>query len=264
MTEKVLFEQEGGIATITLNWPETRNAITDDVILDPLEEALHRVNRSDDIRVMILTGTDPAFSSGGNLKDVYERVGGFAGNANDLRQGYRRGIQRIAKLLYDIEVPAIAAVNGPAMGAGCDFTTMCDIRIASERAKFCETFCSLGLIPGDGGAWLLPRAIGMQRAAEMTFTADPIDAATALEWGLVSRVVPHEELMPTVRTLAERIARRPGPGLRMAKKLLREGQHTRLDTLLEMSAAMQAVAHDTPEHRAALEAVYERMFGAKS
>ncbi|MBT6139517.1 MAG: crotonase/enoyl-CoA hydratase family protein [Rhodospirillaceae bacterium] len=248
MSDPVLFQQDGKVATVTLNRPDTRNSVTAPEVLDALEAILHRINTDRSISAMILTGAGSAFSSGGNLKEMAAKSGSFAGDPNTVREGYRSGIQRIPKLLYDLDVPTIAAVNGPAIGAGCDFTLMCDIRIASENAVFAESFVRLGLIPGDGGAWLLPRAIGMSRAAEMTFTSDPVDAETALEWGLVSRVVPADGLMQSAMELAERISRNSGPALRMAKKLLREGQHTRIDTLLELSAAMQAVAHETSEY----------------
>jgi enoyl-CoA hydratase/carnithine racemase len=259
MTGKVLLKQNGGILTLTLNWPETRNALTDEALLDPFADALMQIAGDASVRVLIITGSDPAFSSGGNLKDVHQRRGSFAGNSNDIREGYRRGVQRIPRLLYDLDIPTIAAVNGPAMGAGCDLVTMCDLRIASDKAVFCQTFVSLGLIPGDGGAWLLPRAIGQARAAEMMFTADPIDATTAAEWGLVSRVVAHDQLLATAENLAARIARHGSPGLRLAKRLLREGQRLDLPSLLEMSAAFQAVAHDTPEHDQAIEDAVRRL-----
>ena len=259
MADKVLMAQQDGILTLTLNWPETRNALTDDALLDPLGDALTRIARDASVRVLIITGADPAFSSGGNLKDVQQRRGAFAGNSNDIREGYRHGVQRIPRLLYELDIPTIAAVNGPAMGAGCDLATMCDMRIASEKAVFCQTFVSLGLIPGDGGAWLLPRAIGHARAAEMMFTADPIDAPTAAEWGLVSRVVAHDQLLDHASALARRIARHGGPGLRLAKRLLREGQRLDLASLLEMSAAFQAVAHDTPEHAQAIDDAVTRL-----
>ena len=145
MADKVLLAQQDGILTLTLNWPETRNALTDDALLDPLGDALTRIARDASVRVLIITGADPAFSSGGNLKDVQQRRGAFAGNSNDIREGYRHGVQRIPRLLYELDIPTIAAVNGPAMGAGCDLATMCDMRIASEKAVFCQTFVSLGL-----------------------------------------------------------------------------------------------------------------------
>jgi enoyl-CoA hydratase/carnithine racemase len=177
----------------------------------------------------------------------------FGGSPAELRQGYRHGIQRIPKALYHCEIPTIAAVNGPAIGAGCDLAMMCDIRIASERASFAESFVQLGLIPGDGGAWFLPRAIGYARAAEMTFTGDRIDAATALGWGMVSRVVPHDELLDAARGLADRIGKNPPHALRMAKRLLQESQSGSLESTLGMAAAMQPLAHGDIQHHQRLE-----------
>ena len=135
----------------------------------------------------------------------------------------------------------IAAVNGHAIGAGLDLACMCDIRIASEKAKFAESFIKLGIIPGDGGAWLLPRIVGMSRAAELAFTGDMIDAQQALAWNLVSRVVPHDELMSSARELAGRIAQHASHGVRLTKRLMREAIHSRLDTVLELSAVFQAI-----------------------
>jgi enoyl-CoA hydratase/carnithine racemase len=160
--------------------------------------------------------------------------------------------------VYNLEVPAIAAVNGPAIGAGCDLTTMCDIRIASEKAVFAESFVKVGLIPGDGGAWLLPRVVGKSMAAEMSFTGRTLDAQEALKVGLVSRVVPHDDLLTQARTLANQIAANPGGALRMAKKLLREGERLDFAPLLEMSASLQALAHKTPQHVEAVNAFVEK------
>jgi 2-(1,2-epoxy-1,2-dihydrophenyl)acetyl-CoA isomerase len=155
-------------------------------------------------------------------------------------------------------VPTIAAVNGPAIGAGNDVACMCDIRIASEAAVFAESFVKVGIVPGDGGAWLLPRVVGMSRACEMAFTGAKVDARQALSYGLVSRVVPADKLMEAANELASEIAANPGHVLRMTKRLLREGQHTRLDTLLEMSAAFQALAHHTSDHAEAIDAFLEK------
>ena len=175
-----------------------------------------------------------------------------------LREWYRNGVQRLANAVYNLEVPMIAAVNGPAIGAGCDLTCMCDIRIASEHASFAESFVKIGLIPGDGGAWLLPRVVGMSKAAELSFTGDTITAQEALACGLVSRVVAADKLMGEARALAERIAANPGGALRMAKRLLRDGQHLRFDGMLEMAASMQSIAHKTPYHVEAINAFIEK------
>jgi enoyl-CoA hydratase/carnithine racemase len=182
----------------------------------------------------------------------------FDASPQALRTWYREGIQRVATALYNLEVPTIAAVNGPAIGAGCDLTCMCDIRIASEAASFAESFVKVGLIPGDGGAWLLPRVVGMSKAAEMTFTGDAVNAAEALACGLVSLVVPVDRLMDEARSLASRIVANPGGALRLSKRLLREGQHMRLESLLEMSAGFQALAHKTPQHVEAVNAFVEK------
>ncbi len=160
--------------------------------------------------------------------------------------------------LYELDVPVICAVNGPAIGAGLDLTCMCDIRICSETATFAESFVRVGIVPGDGGAWLLPRAVGMAKAAEMSFTGEAISAQEALACGLVSRVVPADQLLPTARALAEKIAANPGAVMRMTKRLLREGQGATLATLLELSAGYQAIAHKTADHREAVTAFIEK------
>jgi enoyl-CoA hydratase/carnithine racemase len=251
----LLYEQSGAVVTLTMNSPETRNALTGGNAPQEFVDACARIAADPSVRVVILTGAGPAFSSGGNLKHMQEM---FDDTPAELREWYRNGVQRLATAVYGLEVPAIAAVNGPAIGAGCDLTTMCDIRIASEKASFAESFVKVGLIPGDGGAWLLPRAVGMSKAAEMSFTGDTLSAAEALACGLVSRVVPADRLMDEARALAERIAANPGGALRMSKKLLREGQHMRLDSLLELSAGLQSIAHKTPYHVEAINAFNEK------
>ena len=195
-SEHLRYEQDGHVVTLTLDQPDTRNALTDRDLCTAIVEAVSRIGSDPEVRCAIVTGAGKAFSSGGNLKHMRDRTGTFAGGAVDVRDGYRDGIQRVPRAVWGCEVPLIAAVNGPAYGAGCDLTLMCDLRIASTAATFAENFVAVGLIPGDGGAWLLPRQIGLARAAEMTFTAEPVDALTALDWGLVSRVVEPDELLP--------------------------------------------------------------------
>jgi enoyl-CoA hydratase/carnithine racemase len=258
MSEPLLYRQEDTIVTLTLNRPETRNAVSEDDMIAAIEEVVERVNGDSNVRVVIVTGAGDTFSSGGNIKHMRDRQGMFAGGPATVREGYRRGIQRIPLALYNIETPTIAAVNGPAIGAGCDLAMMCDIRIASREAVFAESFVKLGIIPGDGGAWFLPRVVGLSRACEMAFTGEAVDAETALAWGLVSRVVASDQLMVGASQLAARIAINPPIALRMTKKLIREGQHLRLDSLLELSAALQALAHHTRDHQEALAALLER------
>lgn len=253
MTEPVLFSQEGGVVTLTLNEPATRNAISP-AIVEAMVAHTQRINRDMSVCCVIVTGAGQGFSSGGNVKEMKERQGLFGGSPAEIRRGYWHGIQQIPLSMYELEVPSIAAVNGAAIGAGLDVACMCDIRIASEHAKFAESFVKLGIIPGDGGAWLLPRIIGMSRASEISFTGDVIGPDLAASWGLVSRVVPAAQLLNTANELAQRIADNPPHAVRLTKRLLREAMHTRLDTLLEMAAAFQALSHQTDDHKEAVNA----------
>jgi enoyl-CoA hydratase/carnithine racemase len=254
----VLFEQEGHVALVTLNRPEQRNALVGDELFGSLEEICARIQGDLSVRCVILTGAGTAFSAGGSVKQMRDREGIFAGGPGEVRAGYHRGIQRIPRALWELEVPTIAAVNGPAIGAGCDLACMCDIRIASEAAVFAESFVKLGIVPGDGGAWLLPRVVGLSRACELAFTGETIDAHQALAHGLVSRVVAPDRLVGAARELAERIAVNPPQALRWTKRLIREGLDASLPTALEMAAAFQAMAHHTSDHREAVSAFFEK------
>jgi enoyl-CoA hydratase/carnithine racemase len=187
-----------------------------------------------------------------------ERSGAFAGAGVHIRERYRTGIHRIVRSVWGLEVPLIAAVNGPAIGLGNDVACLADMRIAADNAIFGATFLKIGLVPGDGGSWILPRTIGHARAAELFFTGDTIDAQTALAWGLVSRVVPAATLMDEARALAARIVRQPPDVLRMTKRMMREGQNVSFDIIMEMSAAYQALAHLTEDHKEAVEAFFEK------
>jgi enoyl-CoA hydratase/carnithine racemase len=258
MSDPILYSLDKHIVTLTLNRHETRNAISDDEMIDAIEGACKKINSDPEVRVVILTGAGSAFSSGGNVKDMRDKKGMFGGTAPQIRDGYRFGIQRIPLAINSLEVPVIAAVNGAAIGAGCDLSMMCDMRIASEKAIFAESFVKVGLIPGDGGAWFLPRVIGISRANEMAFTGDPVNAETALAWGMVSRVVAPEALLDEANKLAQRISVNPPTALRMTKKLLKESEHNRLDSLLEMSASLQALAHQMHDHEEAVLAIIDK------
>jgi enoyl-CoA hydratase/carnithine racemase len=254
MSHFLIHERNGDIVTLTMNSPAERNALSTQAQWDELTQACEDIKRDTTVKVVILTGAGTAFSAGGNVKDMRDKRGIASGTPFQIRNGYRNGIQKIPLSLVDLDVPTIAAVNGAAIGAGCDLACMCDIRIASEHAKFAESFTKLGIIPGDGGAWLLQRIIGYAKAAELSFTGDVISAQEALRLGLVNSLVPADQLMPEAMKLAERIAANPGPALRMTKKLLRTAQHARLAEVLELSAALQAIAHHTEEHDLAVEA----------
>ena len=257
MPDFLIYAQDGPVVTLTMNQPEQRNPLTGNSAVPEFLAAIDRIHDDRGVRCVVLTGNGPSFSAGGNIREMQRQASPEVSEI-EIRQQYRRGIQRLTLALFDLEVPVIAAVNGHAIGAGLDLACLCDIRIASERAKFAESFIKLGIIPGDGGAWLLPRIVGLSRAAEMAFTGDMIEAPQALEWNLVSRVVPHEQLMTAAQELAGRIAQHSSHGVRLTKRLMRESIHARLDTVLELSAAFQAIAHKTPDHSEAVSAFLEK------
>ena len=255
---RILVEQKQHIAILTLNQPKMRNSISEIEMVDEFISALDKIANDKELRCLIITGAGSAFSSGGNIKHMLNKEGMFEGEANDVRENYANVIQRIPQALFNLNLPTIAAVNGPAVGAGCDLAMYCDMRVASENAMFAESFIKVGIIPGDGGAWILPRIAGFARAAEMAFTGEAITAQQAYEWGMLNRLVKADELMDEALALAQRIAKNPPQALRATKQLLRAGTSMPLDSLLQMSAAIQANLHQTDDHIEAVSAMIEK------
>ena len=247
-------EVKDRIATLTLNRHDVRNALTGTGLIEDIVTTCEWVNQADHVSVLIITGAGSSFSAGGNIKDMAERGGDFAGDVAEVATRYRRGIQRIPLAMEQVEIPVIAAINGPAIGAGFDLCNMADLRIASEKAKFGETFLNLGIIPGDGGAWLMQRLIGYQAAFELTFSGRVIDAEEAKKLGILLEVVPHDELMSRVNELATRFANQPPKAVRLTKRLMKMAQRTELKDFLEICAAFQGMCHNEAEH---LEAVHK-------
>ncbi|QZH62928.1 enoyl-CoA hydratase/isomerase family protein [Mycolicibacterium farcinogenes] len=252
MPPPVLVTRNDGVEIWTLNRADRRNPISDDAMVTALVAEIDRVGLDFETGAVVLTGAGSAFSAGGDVKAMAAGKGLFGQPAARQRTGYEMGIQRLTRAVVACDVPIVAAVNGPAIGAGCDLALMCDVRIASEKASFAESFVRLGLIPGDGGAWLLPRVVGHARASVLALTGRRISAVTALEWGLVYDVVAPEELIATATELAAEIAAQPRDAVRMTKALLRRAPDIGLDATLEMSAAMQPLCHTTEEHRNAV------------
>ena len=246
-----------GIVVLTLDRPATRNAI-DDEMASAIVDACAMVDADLDVRCVVLAANGPSFCAGGNVKEMVAAKGMFGGNPAEMRRSYRTGIQRVPLALYGLEVPVIAAVNGPAIGAGFDLTLMCDLRIASTAARFAESFIRLGLISGDGGAWFLPRTIGMARASHMTLTGEAIDARTALDWGLVYEVAVPEQLVEQALKTARKIAAHPPHSVRLNKRLLREAAGMTLPQTLELSGCLQSLVQHTADHREALQAFVEK------
>ncbi len=251
----VLTEKTGRIATVTFNRPAARNAIGEHADCAELIAALREADADPDVSVLILTGAGSAFSAGGNIQGMHDRNGiGPLATPDDTRANYRRGVQQIPRALADLEIATVAAINGHAIGLGLDLAALCDLRVASKDAKFAASFIKMGITPGDGGAWVLQRVLGYARAAELILTGDTITAEEALAIGLVNRIVAPEEVMREAKALAQRIAVNPPRSVRLSKRLLREAQHARLADILELSAAFQALAHETADHKAAVDA----------
>ena len=249
---------ENRVATLTFNRDDVRNALTGTELIDDIVGTVNWANTSPDVSVLVLTGAGSAFSAGGNVKDMQARAGDFAGDVPELENRYRRGIQRIPLALHNAEVPTIAAVNGPAIGAGCDVACMCDIRIGSTTAKFGETFVNLGIIPGDGGAWFLQRLIGYQRAAELTLSGRIIDANEAKDIGLLLDVTVADDLMSHVQAMAATMASKPPQALRYAKRLMKMAQRQELPDFLDFCATVQGICHNTEDHLEAVNAFLEK------
>ncbi len=250
------------IALLAFDRDDVRNALTGTAILEDILSVCAWINRSRAISVLVITGKGKAFSAGGNVKDMRGRRGDFSGPVQDIEHSYRHGIQRIPRAITSLDIPVIAAVNGAAVGAGCDLTCMCDIRIGGRSARFAESFVNLGIIPGDGGAWFLPKAVGRQRAAEMTFSGRMVDADEALRIGLLLEVVDDDALQDRALEMAATFASKPPVALRYAKRLIRMGENMPLEEFLDLCAVFQGVAHQTDDHHEALAAFFEKREGS--
>lgn len=248
-----------GVARVTLSDPETRNAITGEDMLDDLLDRLDEVEADPDVTVTIIDAEGPAFSSGGNVKDMAARTGLFSGSPAEMTEKYRDTIQQLTRFMATTDLVTIASVNGPAVGAGFDLVLGCDLRFGSRNARFAHTFIEMGIIPGDGGAWLLPRVVGWQRATELALTARFITAAEAEKYGVLLEVVPEDRLDTRVMEIARDIASKPRPAVVLAKRLLRQARTMDLDGFLEFSAALQSIAHTTPEHETAVASYVEKL-----
>ncbi|WP_333827194.1 enoyl-CoA hydratase-related protein [Pararhodobacter sp.] len=247
-----------GVVVLTLNDPDHRNPLSDSAMIEALIAGLHGIEQDPKARVLVITGQGTTFSAGGNIHDMHEKTGIFGGSAAEIAESYRANVQQLPLILSRIDIPTIAAVNGPAMGAGCDLSLMCDLRLAATTSLFGEVFVDLGLVSGDGGGWFLVRHLGYQRAAEISFRARPVDAQEALSLGLVLEVLEPGDLMPRALDLAAEIAAKPPAAIRMTKRLLRMAERTQLQDYLTTVSAMQAAAHGTPDHAAAVAAFVNR------
>ena len=259
MSNFIRTQREGRVVTLTLDRPAMRNAIGSHDDCAELVDAVERAAADPGVAALVITGAGSAFCAGGDLDAMRERRGiGPLDSPLATCNNYRAGVQRIPQALWQCEVPTVAAINGAAIGVGLDLALMCDIRLAAAGARLAASFIKVGIVPGDGGAYFLPRAVGWSKAAEMMFTGEPLSAEEGLACGLVSRVVPAGDVLAEAQALAQRIAANPPQTLRLVKRLLREAQHARLPEVLQLSAAFQALAHETADHREALAALVDK------
>jgi 2-(1,2-epoxy-1,2-dihydrophenyl)acetyl-CoA isomerase len=254
MSKQLLFDVQEKVATLTLNRPDKLNAFTAEMIA-AWADALEECRRDDAIHVVVVTGAGRAFCAGGDLAEMRERVGEAPLQQKEFIWS---GVHRIPKTLEQLDKPVIAAVNGVANGAGMDMALMCDLRFASEDARFAEGYVKLGLVPGDGGAWFLPRLVGTAKALEILWTGDTLDARTALELGIINQVLPPSELLDYTYRFAQRLADSPAIAIRAIKRLVYQGQRADLRTALDAVSSLMAITGSSHDHREALQALAEK------
>lgn len=254
MSEHLKFAVSDHVATITLDRQEKLNAFTPDM-LEAWLEALDRCQSDPDIRVVIITGAGRAFTTGGD-------VGGFEQSASksaaEIKHHVANGVQRLPRKIAEMDKPVIAALNGLATGGGLDIALACDIRFAAQSAKFAETYVRMGMIPGVGGAYLLPRIVGTAKALEMFWSADFVEAAEAERIGLVNKVFPDAELMEKTTEFARRVAQGAPLAVQLIKRIMRMGMDKDLSTALEIVAANLPIVRSSQDHQEAIAAFKEK------
>lgn len=246
--EAILYDVQDRVATITLNRPERMNSFSD-ALLREWEDAIRRSADDDGVRAVILTGAGRAFCAGADLRVSAEEdtVLMQGRNAGERRNSLRYSVHRVPQALQYLDKPYIAAINGAAVGAGMDMASMADIRIASDQARFGMSYVNVGLIPGDGGAWLLPRLVGLQKALDLIWRGQIFDASTALEMGYLFRVVPHDSLMEETRAYVQELVEGPPVAIQLAKRLVYRSIDLSFPEALEAAQAAMTIVQSTED-----------------
>lgn len=254
MAQVLEFDIHERIATLTLNRPAEHNAFNMEMI-NLWTQALEECIANEAVRTVVVTGAGKAFCSGGDLREMRSDTGK---PASVHKAKLWQGIHRVAKALHRLDKPVIAAVNGVATGAGMDMALWCDLRFAADSARFAATYIKVGLVPGDGGAWLLPRLVGPAKALELLWTGDFVDAAGALELGLVNRVYPADQLLSETYAFAGRLARGPQQATRMIKRAVYQSPSQELYAHLDMISSHMGVLMTSAEHAEGVAAFLEK------
>lgn len=259
----LLFSVDNHIATITLHRPEARNAFSESMLRAWIA-ALEQVRDDEDIRVCVVTGTGNAFCAGGDIKAMaagkgfYDSKADITSTAQARKNSLWQLVQRIPLLLQDIDKPVIAKVNGFVMGAGFDMALMCDIRIACSSAVMSESYINVGIVPGDGGAYFLPKLIGKDRALDLLWTAKLLTAQQAYEAGLVTFVVEDDELDRFTAHYAQKLVEGPQLAIRMMKRAVYESERVDLRTALDSISSQMAIVTEHPDFQEGVQAVVEK------
>jgi enoyl-CoA hydratase/carnithine racemase len=249
----ILYETMGHMATVTINRPEAKNAFSAEMI-SLWRQSFEEARRDSGIRVVVVTGKGDTFCSGGDIRDMAEgKLTSW-----DMKNFLWEGVHRVIFSLEDLDKPVIAAVNGAAMGAGLDMALMCDLRVCSDKAKLAESYIMMGVVPGDGGAYFLPRLVGVARALELLLTGRVLNAQEAFDMGLVNRVVPHRQLMEETMKLAESIADKPPLAVRMIKRAVYQGLTSSLRAHLDYISSQLALLTETKDHHEAARSFLEK------
>ena len=271
-------ETRDGVFILTMHDPPTRNAMGPEMARE-IMETLDRFEDDPEQRVLLLTGAEPSFCSGANVRGfnqrIQERGEGAAGGQEAapalpwgrMESRYARRpdgahlggqASQVPLRIHELQKPSIAAVNGHAMGVGMGVALACDIRIAAEKAVFSEAFVRMGLIPGDGSCWQLPRLIGLSNTFLLQYTGDRVDGNEAYRMGLVSKVVPNDSLMESSLELATRLAEGPTQSLALIKYLVHQGLGSTFRENLELAHVAQEQARGTEDHKEAVQAFLEK------
>lgn len=253
----LLVEMDKPLLWVTLNRPHSSNAFSDEMISE-LCRLLREADWDDEVRVIILTGAGKTFCAGGDVKAMEEKTGMFAGDPEELRRRYTKGIQQIPLTIEALHTPLLAMVNGPAIGAGCDLACMCDIRIGCRHSRFGETFAKLALVPGDGGTFFLQRVVGYAKAMELTLTGRIITAEEALALGLLNNLVEVSALKKETENLALAIAANSPVAVSMIKKAIRQARTAEISGHLDLLAAFQGITQRTEDHFRRVRALKEK------
>ncbi|MCA0043372.1 enoyl-CoA hydratase/isomerase family protein [Celeribacter litoreus] len=251
---ELVFDVKNGVATITINRPEKRNSFHDDMVRQWVAW-LDECKTRDDVKVIVFTGTENSFSAGGDtsrFKDKAEQT------PLQAKEGMTRNTQSLARKVAEIDKPIIAAINGMAVGGGLDVALMCDVRLMTASARVAETYAKMGLIPGVGGAWFLPRIIGTSAALDMFWTSRWVEADEALSLGLVNRVFPDESFRDDVTAYAEQIAAAAPMSVRMIKRMVLQSLNTDLHSHLDTLSSHIALVRTSDDHKEAVAAFKEK------